>query len=245
MKRTFAYGAATSKGAWPVQEDGYFADPVTGTFGLADGFGGRGAGDMAARQALQDIRNASTADRALREGGIFSPMQAAHRDLFGEINKNILQFNEKRPSGAKGGCSLLLAAVEREGQVTVTGCGAGAAFLIRAGAWLPLLAPQASPRGDLTEPLLPAQALGLGRELSPESRSFFWRAGDLLLLFSSGLAWERDGFAAEFNAQLALREPGGDLGALLGIVAEGGGGVPAPWNQTVVAVEALASGPGW
>jgi serine/threonine protein phosphatase PrpC len=234
MVRTFAFGAAASQGEWPVQEDGFFADPGRGTFVVADGFGGRGAGDLAAKLALQEARSL-TPERSPREGGILTPAQAAHRDLFGEINKKLLQWNEKRPPGSRGGTSLALASLDRERELTLTGCGACSAFLVREGAWLPLLAAQAFPRDSLSAPLVPSQALGLGRELNPESRSLTLRAGDLVLLFSGGLAWERSGFQAELVAQAAIREPGSDLSSLVALATE----AASPWNQTAVAVEAL------
>jgi serine/threonine protein phosphatase PrpC len=234
MKRTFAFGAATAQGSWPVQEDGFFADPGSATFAIADGFGGRGAGDLAAKQALQESRAAGTADRSPREGGILSHSQAAHRELFGEINKKLLQWNEKRGT-AKGGCSLILATVVSERELTITSCGACSAFLLRAGNWISLLSAQSPPRAAETDPLFPAQALGLGRELNPESRSFQWAPADVLFLFSGGLAWERSGFQSELAAQQAIRMPGTDLAALATFATQ----AASPWNQTALAVEAL------
>lgn len=236
MKRTFAFGAATSQGSWPVQEDGFFADPTSGTFALADGFGGRGAGDLSAKLALQEVRAVMAADRPPREGGILSPGQATHRDLFAEINKKILQRNEKRAVGSRGGCSLLLATVEKEGELTVTGCGSCSAVLLRAGAWLPLLSAQSAPRVDAADPLFPQQALGLGRELNPESRAFRWQAGDVVMLFTGGLAWEHSEFQAGLFGQLALRVPGSDLAGIVGFATEG----QSHWNQTALALEALS-----
>ncbi|MGZ3657136.1 MAG: PP2C family protein-serine/threonine phosphatase [Bdellovibrionota bacterium] len=233
--RTFAFGAATAQGSWPVQEDGYFADPGTGVFALADGFGGRGNGDLAAKQALAEVRAAGS-ERSAREGSLFSPAQAAHRDLFGEINKKLLAWNEKRAPGTRGGCSLILATVERTREIAITGCGACGAMLLRAGSFIPLLSPQSPPRETPAAPLFPLSALGLGREVGVESRTFLWQPQDLVLLFSSGLAWERDGFATELLAQLALREPGSDLGAFVSLATAG---VESPWNQTMIAVEAL------
>lgn len=237
MKRTYAYGAATNQGQWPVQEDGFFVDPSRGLFVLTDGFGGRGNGDIAAKLALQEWR-AAKFNGAPREGGMLSPAQAWHRETIVEINKKILQWNEKRSAGARGGCSLVVASVEKERELTVTSCGACATFLVRAGSWLPLLAPQAAPRTGAGEALYPQQALGTSRELNPESRSFLWEPGDLLFLFSSGLGWEREGFQADIAGQLALRMPGGDLRGIATLAADAGG-PEGLWNRTAVAVESL------
>lgn len=238
MRKTFAYGAAASQGSWPVQEDGFFVDPTGGSFVLADGFGGRGKGDIAAKLALSEWR-AAKPELNPREGGIFSPAQAWQRDAFAEINKKLLQWNEKRAASARGGCSLVAATLSPARELTVTGCGACAAFLVRYGQWIPLLAPQASARRAADDSLFPSQALGLGRELNPESRSLGLEPGDLVFLFSSGLAWEREGFFAELSSQLALRLPGTDLGEIAALAA-GTAAPPGPWNQAVVVVEALS-----
>lgn len=231
MKRTFAYGAAAHQGLWPAQEDGFFVDPGTGLFALADGFGGRGQGDIAAKLALQGCRAPAT-PRA--------PAEAWHRDLFHELNKKLLAWNEKRPPTARGGCSLILASVEREREVVLTGVGACSAFLLRLGKWLPLLSAQSAPRASSADPLFPAEALGLTKEIRPESRHFFWEPGDFLFLFSSGIAWESENFQAELAGQAAFRIPGSDLSAMAAMAAEGGKPAgEAPWNQTALAVEAL------
>jgi|GEM_PF-7118396 len=238
MKRTtFAFGAATSQGNWPVQEDGFFVDPGRGLFVLADGFGGRGNGDIAAKLALQEWRGAKL-DPAPKESGIYSPTMGWQREVFGEVNKKILQWNEKRAPAVRGGCSLIVASVSATRELTVTGSGACCAYLVRQGRMRALLSPQAAPRLHSGEPLFPQQALGIGRELNPETRAFLWEAGDLVFLFSSGLPCERENFEAELSGQLALRAPGSDLGDIASLLAAGGEGGSA-WNQTVVAVEAL------
>jgi hypothetical protein len=51
LKKTVAFGAAARQGKWPAQEDGFYADPQKRAFILADGFGGRGSGDLSAKLA--------------------------------------------------------------------------------------------------------------------------------------------------------------------------------------------------
>lgn len=233
MKRTFAYGAAANQGLWPVQEDGFFVDPSRGLFVLADGFGGRGNGDIAVKLAIQEWRGAKP------DPGV--PSQAWQAGIFSEINKKLLQWNEKRAPGAKGGCSLIAASVSQERELTLTSCGACSAFLLRAGAWLPLLTPQAAPRLHPGDALFPQQSIGTGKDLSLEARCLLWEPGDFLFLFSSGLAWEREGFQAELSAQLALRLPGSNLSDVASLAAEvgHGNGLEATWNRTALAVESL------
>ncbi len=237
MKKTFAYGAAASRGTWPVQEDGYFVNPSEGNFVLADGFGGKGNGDIAAKLCLNEWREPK-APAAPVEGATISPLLLKQREVFLSAQKKLLQWNEKRSGSAKGGSSLIAATLRNGNELALTGCGSCSALLFRQGLWVPLLTPQASPRRRAEDALIPDQALGLGKEIQLESRSFLLDAGDLIFLFSSGLYWERDGYLAELSSQLALRPAGGELGEVAAY-AVGTPESPGPWNQAAVVVEAL------
>jgi serine/threonine protein phosphatase PrpC len=238
-KRTFAFGAATNQGKWPVQEDGFYVNPGSGLFAVADGFGGPGNGDLAAKLALRECRVPAAGIPPAPEGGGFSPVQAWQRELLSLINKKLLLWNEARAPGARGGCSLILATLERDRLLALTGSGACAALLARGGRWQTLLSPQSPPRESQEAALFPDEALGLGKEIHPETRRLPLEPGDMLFLFTSGFAWEREARQAELLGQLAMRPPGGDLGAVAAVAADGGpeGGEPV-WNQTVVLVEA-------
>lgn len=232
MKRTFAFGAATGQGTWPVQEDGFFADPLSGVFAVADGFGGRGAGDMAAKAALQEAR----AKKSEAEGKGFSPGQRAQREVFFQAHRVITTRNQQKPAHGRGGCSLVMANVGASSFVDLSQCGACAALLVREGAVRPLLLPQASPREEF-QPILPHQALGVGDAAAPETRAFQGRAGDLLLLISGGVEWESESFRAELLAQLAARLPGGDLSSLASQLVENSGLSSQGWNRTILLIE--------
>lgn len=56
MKKTLSFGAATQQGTWPVQEDGFYVDPVGQIYAVSDGFGGRGAGDISVKLTLEELR---------------------------------------------------------------------------------------------------------------------------------------------------------------------------------------------
>jgi serine/threonine protein phosphatase PrpC len=229
MKRTFAYGVATAQGAWPVQEDGFVADPVRGLFALADGFGGLGAGDISAKLALQEIRK----ERVAPKEGLFPPEQRKLLAGFSAAHQAILERNRNRPDAGKGGCSLLAAAFTQERSLVLSQCGGCAALLARQGKLLPLLLPQAAPLEAF--PLLD-QALGLG-EIHPESRSLTVEAGDLLVLVSGGVHWAADEFQSALLSGLAVR-PGDSLGDLAQQVLEDGALAAAGWNRTLLLVEA-------
>jgi serine/threonine protein phosphatase PrpC len=215
-----------------VQEDGFFADPVAGVFAVADGFGGRGAGDMAAKAALQEAR----AKRSEGEGKGFSPGQRAQREIFFQAHRAIAARNQKKAAAARGGCSMVMANVGAASAVDFTQCGACAVLLVRDGAIRPLLLPQASPREEF-QPLLPDQALGVGEAAVPETRAFQGRAGDVLVLLSGGVEWESESFRAELQAQLGARLPGSDLSSLASQLVENGGLSSQGWNRTILLIE--------
>lgn len=223
MKRTLAFGAATTQGTWPVQEDGFFADPVGGRFALTDGFGGRNAGDISARLALDEFRKPES---SLHEAQVF---MSAHRAITAR--------NQTRPPGARGGSSLV-AATLRHGELLLGQCGTCAAFLVREGRVRPLLLPQASPREEYL-PLLADQALGLPTEPRVELRRLAFRGGDILCLASGGVEWEGEGFQADLLGRLAVRTVGDDLSGLAAHLIENSGLSTQGWNRTLVLVEAL------
>lgn len=232
MKKTFAFGAATGQGTWPVQEDGFFADPVAGIFAVADGFGGRGAGDMAAKAALLEAR----AKKAGSEGKGLSPGQRAQREVFFQAHRAIAARNQQKGAAARGGCSMVMASMGAGSAVDLTQCGACTVLLARDGSIRPLLLPQASPREEF-QPLLPDQALGVGDSIMPETRAFQGRAGDILLLLSGGVEWESESFRTELLAQLNARMPGADLSPLASQLVENSGLSSQGWNRTILLIE--------
>lgn len=231
MRKTFAFGAATGQGTWPVQEDGFFADPLAGVFAVADGFGGRGAGDMAAKAALQEVR----VKQAGGEGQRLSPGQRAQREVFLRAHRAIATRNQQKSGSARGGCSMVMATVGLS-SVDLSQCGSCGVLLLRDGVIRPLLLPQASPREEF-QPLLPDQALGLGEAPMPETRAFQGRPGDVLLLLSGGVEWELESFSSDAVAQLGSRLPGSDLSAVASRLVENSGLSSQGWNRTILLIE--------
>lgn len=240
MKRTFAFGAAISQGDWNVQEDGYFVNPLRGLFALADGFGGKANGDLAAKFVLSEIRSRELPASFATEHGSLAPSEVWQRDLFQDLNKKLLDWNEKRQSASKGGCSLLLANISSQGILSVTQCGGCSAVLVRGGLPKVFLTPQAAPRQDTLGPLLLDQALGLGKSVMPESRSIPLLAGDIVLFASSGVEVSGMPFLQELSAQLALHLPGEDLSPVASQLVEIKDENSAfSWNRAIVVIEKI------
>lgn len=229
MKKSIAYGAAAVQGDWPVQEDGYFVDPMAGFFALADGFGGAGAGDRAAHAALKEARAKAREPAVMAEELV---------RWLKEWNTKILDWNAHRSPAKKGACSFLLGRIEPSGRACVANAGAGAALLVRAGVLHTVLSPQCAPRAYPGAPLVPDQALGLLPELNPEHRTFELVSGDVLLLASGGLVWEGEAFSLDVLSQIGLRAPGDGLSLLAQHLAEAHGGlVGQSWNRSVLLLE--------
>lgn len=229
MRKTIAYGAATIQGDWPVQEDGYFVDPAAGMFALADGIGGRGAGDLAARTVLQEARGKS------RE---LPPQADQLRQLFEDWNAKLLAWNAPRAPARRGACSLLLGSIAPNGRAFLAGVGSNAAFLLRSGSLHVLLSPQSAPRAYPGAPLLPDQALGLQLKVHPELRSFSLVSGDVLLALTGGMAWEGEAFLLDLLGQMALRAQGEGLKDMASRLVEAHGGLAGQsWNRSLLLFE--------
>lgn len=224
MARTLAFGAALVQGAWPCQEDGFFVDPSRRLFAVADGFGGRGAGDMAAKLALAELK-----------GKLEGPAEAALTRVAQGANKLILERNASRPVAGRGGASFVAGWADAAGEVNLVHTGATAAFLYRAGALSPLLVPQAGPREEY-QALLPSEALGLSESVRLESRSLRLRSGDLLFLASGGVDWESEAFRQSLFSQAGEWVPGASPEALVRSLVENASMSAQSWNRTLVAI---------
>lgn len=240
MKKVFSYGVSSVQGDWPVQEDGYFVHPTRGFYSIADGFGGSGAGDLAAKIPLTELREKSTvADLAFANGAVsVSPMAEWQQNFFAEVNGKILKWNEPRSVNKKGGCSFVLAHISADRILNVAQCGACSASIVRSGKIYPVLIPQAAPR-EGSAYSLPLSALGMAENPTVEHRETPLRAGDFLLLTSSGLNIEDDRFLPEFLSHLALRgAAGADLGPLANAMAQSfGGGAGPTLNRSLFVLE--------
>lgn len=221
MKKTFAFGSAIQQGTWPVQEDGFFLDPVGQIYAVGDGFGGRGAGDLVVKQVLDDLRVAGR--------------KSLGKDFFRKIHEKIQKRNDGVAVGRRGACSFSLAEV-KNGFAHVSMVGACGIFLLRGGKIVPLLIPQAAPRKEF-QPLLADQAIGLPGEVVPEVRTIPLESGDIVGLCSSGVEWEGEEFQRVLLEQVALRSVGEDLSSISSHLLENASLSSQGWNRTLLLFE--------
>ncbi len=224
MKKTFAFGAATQQGTWPVQEDGFYLDPVAQIYAVGDGFGGRGAGDLVVKQVLEELR--------------LSGRKNLGPDFLKKSHEKILKRNEAVSISRRGGCSFSLMEVQ-QANARINSVGACSVFLFRAGKILPVLIPQASLRKEF-QPLLADQAIGLPGEIQPERRTISLESGDILGMCSSGVEWESEEFLQSLLEQLSFRSPGEDLSSISSHLVENASLSSQGWNRTLLFVEYAA-----
>jgi hypothetical protein len=222
MKRTLAFGAALQQGTWPVQEDGFYVDPIAEVYVVGDGIGGRGAGDLAVKLALEEVRNHKKAN-------------SWGSDLITQIHQKISKRNEGLPQNRRGACSFAMAEA-RDGFIYLNQIGVCSIFLFRAGKFTPILLPQCGPRKEY-QPLLADAALGLPGDLQLEKRRFLLESGDLLGICSGGLDWESESFQQMFREQMNLRLSGEDLSSLASLLVENTDLSSQGWNRTLVLLE--------
>lgn len=211
MKKLFAYGANATQGDWPVQEDGYFIDPAKFTFVIVDGFGGRGAGDLAAKMVLAGFRDKLVDARESNKQSALSGLDKAEwqRAILLQLNEKILKWNETKGT-YKGGCSVLVA--QKDGDFfCMSSVGACACLLLRAGKMYPILLPQADIPSMTNNSFIPDQAIGTNVEIHPCFKRVKILPGDVLLMVSGGMDWLNDNFASDVLLQLGKRAAGDSL----------------------------------
>ena len=235
MATTLAYGAATNQGAWQVQEDGFFADPVQGTFAVADGMGGKGKGDLATKKLLREILDLRMSKS---EKKIISIEEQQKKVL--SWNQSLLHWNQGKKIAERGAVSLIFAECSfSKKNFLITQCGSCAAVLIRQGQLLPALTSQTDlPSGDSLRWLPPMAVLGVTQSLSLQSRNISVERGDVLFLASGGVYWLHGEFLQIANKLLAERSTGMSLADVAArLVNEHKLTGRAPWNRSLVAIE--------
>jgi serine/threonine protein phosphatase PrpC len=221
MKRTLSFGAATQQGTWPVQEDGFYVDPVGQIYAVGDGFGGRGAGDLSVKLTLDELKRMGR--------------KKIGKEFFSAMHFQLQKRNDASAVARRGACSVALVEIV-EGTFYARQIGACGIFLFRAGNCLPILLPQSGVRQEF-QPLLADSALGLPGDIFPEERIFPLESGDIVGIASSGLEWQSESFAQMVREQLTLRTPGEELSSMATHLVENAGLSSQGWNRTLVLLE--------
>ncbi len=221
MKKTLSFGAATQQGTWPVQEDGFYVDPVGQIYAVGDGFGGRGAGDISVKLTLDELRK--------------SGRKRLSKDFFSTIHTQLQKRNDAGAISRRGACSVAVVEIIA-GNLFARQIGACGIFLFRGGACIPILLPQAGVRREF-QPLLADYALGLPGEICLEERIFPLESGDVVGVGSSGIEWQSEAFCQMLREQMALRSPGEELSSVAAHLVENAGLSSQGWNRTLVLLE--------
>jgi serine/threonine protein phosphatase PrpC len=211
-----AYGSFVDKGpARPLNEDACFIDAERLCFGIADGYGGNGVGDAAARQVLE--KAAFFMKNGLGDSEVTLPyvfrsyLTDAGNLVFNAFlyaNQILVDENRKRHINGRGGASALLAFATGN-KMVVASCGSCQGFLVRRGRVQAITKARSynAARGQFQGSWNPKWAfplMGLGHapDLEPEIFELQMEKGDLIFLATDGIypRLAEDDFAETFRA---------------------------------------------
>lgn len=196
-----AYGAVSDAGpVRPLNEDAYIAVPERQLFGVADGLGGTGIGDVAAKKCLEDVKyfvEHGLGDSEVTLPFIYRSYYTAGANLifnaFLYANKQLFQENRKRHINGRGAASAMFVFFEGR-HMTLANVGVCNAYLVRRGRVQTLVRPrsyntlkgtfQGSHNPKWAYPLM---AMGQARDLEPEILEFKVEKGDLIILATDGV----------------------------------------------------------
>ena len=186
------------QGRRQAMEDFVLVDNQRGVFAVADGFGGKGLGNQAAKIACD-----ATAEFLKREGGDEDATLPFEMRKYYSLTANILLnavlhasrrvFQSKRVAG----CSLVSAYVEFN-HCAIASIGTCSATLVREGKSQRIVVPQSY--GRFLDPTneswvsgadgmdAPMMALGVQEDIEPQLVEFRLHPGDLLVLHSDGFS---------------------------------------------------------
>ncbi|MEW6058279.1 MAG: PP2C family protein-serine/threonine phosphatase [Bdellovibrionota bacterium] len=196
-----AYGAVSDPGPnRELNEDAYLAAPDLSLFGVADGFGGNGAGDVTAKKSLEHVRHFvqhGLGDREVTLPFVYRSYYTASENLifnaFLYANQQICAQNKEVHVNARGGASVLF--VFFHGRLmTLANVGSCAAFLVRRGRTQVLSKPRSynTLKGVFqgswnSKWAFPLTAMGLAPDLEPEITQLSVEKGDLIYLVTDGV----------------------------------------------------------
>lgn len=196
-----AFGALTDSGpSRPVNEDAYLVVPERALFGVADGYGGQGIGDVAAKKVLEHVRyflENGLNDSEVTLPFVYRTYYTAGANLvfnaFLYANQQLVADNASHPINARAGVSALFAFFQGR-HMTLANVGVCGAMLVRRGRMQPLVKPRSynGLRGSFqgswnAKWAFPLASIGHARDLEPEIVELQVEKGDMLILATDGV----------------------------------------------------------
>ena len=200
-----AFSINSEKGKESVaNEDFGIVRPEIGFFGIADGFGGKNAGELAAKKILEEA--ALFVENGLGDSEVTLPF--VYRSYYTSqanllfnaacfANRELCIENKSKALNLRGGASALIAFLDGR-KITIANVGSCAAFLVRNGELIELSKPRSynhykgysqvsKNREWKIEWNFPLQAFGILIDLEPEIVEYELQAGDLVILATDGI----------------------------------------------------------
>jgi protein phosphatase len=184
-------------GQRPIQEDAVLANQEKGIFVVADGFGGAGAGTLAAKTACAEIEKFLFKEAGDLEATLpfvlRSYFSLAGNVLFNALihaNRKIVELNKGKNIHEKGGASAIAAFLDGD-LLAIANVGSCSASVVRDGKTQELVTPRSY--GRLVDPFgdskvdAPLMALGMSEDLEPEIFEYRIKAGDVLIFHTDGV----------------------------------------------------------
>ena len=234
-------------------EDAMLADPETGLFVVADGVGGRAAGEVASALTVSTFQEACPELYAAVAAYAAKPEWATRNQVLDQLNEICQRasrrvFDEAEARGQKGMTTTLVAALVGGGAVFLAHAGDSRAYLLRDGVMRQLtedhsmvnelvrigqMTPEEARKSSYRHVI--TRAIGLYPTVQADLMSIEVLPGDRLLLGSDGLSDP----VPKKNIQKIASE--GDTEAVVNGLIEAALERGAPDNVTVLAVDPEAS----
>ena len=195
-----AISTFTSKGRRPTQEDHLLVDREKGMFIIADGFGGQGPGQQAAKIACESVQHFLFKEAGDLEATLPFVLKnyfsLAGNVLFNSLifaNNKVNAFNKGKNIHEKGGASVLAGFIDGD-LLALANVGVCSGWLFRDGKSIELVVPRSF--GQLRNPFtidsemeyrVPLIAIGMYENLEPEIVEYRIRPGDWLVLNTDGI----------------------------------------------------------